>query len=202
MARKTQISKEVILQTALELLIRDGYSSINIKTLSKEIGCSTQPLVWQFENMEGLRKALSDYALKYANNTMCPSAEHAVEAFEQVGIGFIHIAVNQPNLFRFLYLEGYSGSPSENFDALIADKENAELIKRISNDLIISEESAGRYLQDTIIYTHGIAALAATGIIKASEKEIMQLVNRAADAFLVQAGVPLDRIPRREVEQQ
>ena len=32
MARKTQVSKEIILQEALEMLIRDGYSAINIKT--------------------------------------------------------------------------------------------------------------------------------------------------------------------------
>ncbi len=63
MARKTQVSKEIILQEALEMLIRDGYSAINIKTLSKEIGCSTQPLVWHFENMAGFRKALAEYAL-------------------------------------------------------------------------------------------------------------------------------------------
>lgn len=67
MGRKTQVSKDVILQAALEMLIRDGYSAINIKTLSKEIGCSTQPLVWHFENMDGLRKALANYALMYAN---------------------------------------------------------------------------------------------------------------------------------------
>lgn len=63
MGRKTRISKEIILRKALEMLIRDGYSSINIKTLSKEIGCSTQPLVWHFGNMEGLRNALAEYAL-------------------------------------------------------------------------------------------------------------------------------------------
>lgn len=51
MGRKTQISKEVILEAALKMLIHDGYAAINIKTLSQEIGCSTQPLVWHFENM-------------------------------------------------------------------------------------------------------------------------------------------------------
>lgn len=198
MARKTQISKEVILQAALEMLIRDGYSAINIKTLSKEIGCSTQPLVWHFENMEGLRKALSEYALHYANEKMCPTAENGVEAFEQVGIAFVHIAVKQPNLFRFLYLEGYDGSPAKNFDALTKDDDNAKLIKRISGYLNISEESAGRYLQNTITYTYGIAALSATGIIRASETEIMQLVNRAADAFLMQEGIPAHKIPKRK----
>lgn len=198
MGRKTQISKEIILETALKMLIRDGYSAINIKTLSKEIGCSTQPLVWHFENMEGLRKALSEYALNYANCKMRPSNESAIAAFEQVGAAFIHIAVNKPNLFCFLYLEGYYGSPSDNFDALIADENNAALIKRISMEFAISEENASRYLQNTIIYTHGIATLAATGIINASEKEMMQLVNRAADAFLVQEGVPIEKIPCRE----
>ena len=155
MARKTQISKEVILEAALKMLIRDGYSAINIKTLSKEIGCSTQPLVWHFENMEGLRKALSEYALNYANSKMRPSAGNV-----------------------------------------------AALIKRISKEFAISEENAGRYLQNTIIYTHGIATLAATGIINASEKEMMQLVNRAADAFLVQEGVLLEKIPHREEAQK
>lgn len=196
MGRKTQISKEVILEAALKMLIRDGYSAINIKTLSKEIGCSTQPLVWHFENMEGLRKALSEYALNYANEKMCPSAPNGVEAFEQVGKAFIHIAVVEPNLFRFLYLEGYSGYPADNFDAIVADEDNIELIKRISDSMDISVDSAGRYLQNTIIYTYGIAALSATGIIKASETEIMKLVNRAGDAFLMQEGVPAHKIPQ------
>lgn len=195
MARKTQISKDVILQAALKMLIRDGYSAINIKTLSKEIGCSTQPLVWHFENMEGLRKDLSEYALNYANEKMCPSAQSGIEAFEQIGEAFIHIAVAEPNLFRFLYLEGYSGSPAGNFDAIVADEDNVELIKRISGSMDISVDSAERYLQNTITYTYGIAALSATGIIKASETEIMKLVNRAGDAFLMQEGVLAHKIP-------
>lgn len=81
MARKKQISKEVILQKALEVLIRDGYSSINIKTLSQEIGCSTQPLVWHFGNMERLRAALAEYALNYANHKIAPSTKDAIDAF-------------------------------------------------------------------------------------------------------------------------
>ena len=48
MARKTTISKEVILEAALKMLIRDGYASVNVKTLAAEIGCSTQPIVWHF----------------------------------------------------------------------------------------------------------------------------------------------------------
>lgn len=198
MARKIQISKEVILQAALEMLIRDGYASVNIKTLSKEIGCSTQPLVWHFENMDGLRKALAQYALAYANTKMEPKDGNSIEAFKQVGTGFVRIALDEPNLFRFLYLEGYMGSPADNLEMLINDEENIELIKRISKDLEISKKKASRYLQNTIVYTYGIATLIAIGMIKTSQKEVMKLVNNAANAFLIQEGVLLDELSSKK----
>ncbi|MEG0357793.1 MAG: TetR family transcriptional regulator [Anaerorhabdus sp.] len=198
MARKIQISKEVILQAALEMLIRDGFASVNIKTLSKEIGCSTQPLVWHFENMDGLRKALAQYALAYANTKMEPKDGNSIEAFKQVGTGFVQIALEEPNLFRFLYLEGYMGSPADNLEMLINDEENIELIKRISKDLEISKKKASRYLQNTIVYTYGIATLIAIGMIKTSQKEVMKLVNNAANAFLIQEGVLLDELSSKK----
>lgn len=196
MARKVQISKEIILQTALDMLIRDGYSSINIKTLAKEIGCSTQPLVWHFDNMEGLRTALAEYARAYAKNKMTPSADNAVEAFERIGRAYVEIAVKEPNLFRFLYLDENKAKSTNDFGAIIESKNNAELIKKIAKYLGIKEESVGRYLQNTIIYAHGIATLVATNVISATEEEMMTMINRAADGFLMQEGVPADKIPQ------
>ncbi len=196
MARKTQISKEVILRTALEMLIRDGYSAINIKTLSNEIGCSTQPLVWHFENMEGLRRALADYALLYANQKMCPSAESGLHAFEQVGRAYIKIALHEPNLFRFVFLNGSGCYPMENMVTLAEDKDNAGLIQMIADEFQISEQNAGQYLQDTIIYTHGLATFVATGIMRLSEQEMMRMIHQAGSDFLMQAGVPLEKISR------
>ena len=194
MARKTQISKEVILETALKMLIRDGYSAVNIKTLSKEIGCSTQPLVWHFDNMEGLRKALADYALAYANKKMCPSADSAVNAFEQVEQAYIKIALYEPNLFQFVFLNGSGSYPMGNASMLTDDKDHAELIKMIAGEFQITEQMAGQYLQNTVIYTHGLATFIATGMMSMPEKEIMALINQAGNNFLIQAGVPSDKI--------
>lgn len=52
------------MQAALTLLIDEGISMINIKTLSEKIGCSTQPLVWHFASMDELRGELARYALE------------------------------------------------------------------------------------------------------------------------------------------
>ncbi len=73
MGRKTRITKEHILQAAMQILLREGYASINIKTLAAEIGCSTQPIVWHFENMAGFQKAFLEYCIAYTKEqfTVC-----------------------------------------------------------------------------------------------------------------------------------
>ena len=83
MARKATITKEVILDAALKMLIRDGYSEVNIKTLSAEIGCSTQPLVWHFENMDGLRNELAKYAREYAQNMISSLASECPDPLKE-----------------------------------------------------------------------------------------------------------------------
>lgn len=202
MPSSPKIPRELILENALKMLIRDGYSALNIKALAKEIGCSTQPISWHFGNMEGLRTALAEYAINYANKKMTPSAEDATDAFVQVGVAYIQIALREPNLFKFLYMNGDSRFSLPNFEALKAYDSHGELVKRLSASYQISEEKIGRYLQHTIIYTHGIAALAAAGIVKVSEKEVMQMIDYAGNSFRMQEGIPLEQIPYAEIMQE
>ena len=193
LARKVQISKEMILQTALEMLIRKGYSAINIKTLSKEIGCSTQPLVWHFENMEGLRKALSEYALNYANEKMRSCMQNGMETFVDFGIAYINLAFDEPNLFKYLYMSGESGFQASGFDVLANADENAIIAGQIADYLKISKEDASHFLQNIMIYTHGLASFIASGIITSSKKEVKTMVKQTANAFLSQANVKMTK---------
>jgi len=196
MARRVTISKEVILQAALNLLIRDGYSSINIKTLAKEIGCSTQPIAWHFENMEGLRSALADYALAYAAGQVVLDGTNELAAFESMGRSYVRMAVREPNLFRFLYLGENTKGMVTRFSDIGTGAQGQERIGRIAAYFGITAESVKRYWQNTVIYSHGVATLVATGVIKATEEEMMDMINRAADGFLMQEGVPADKIPQ------
>ena len=86
MPSSPKIPKELILEHALKMLIRDGYESINIKALAKEIGCSTQPISWHFGNMDGLRNALPEYAQSYAINKLFNIQDNAVFSFLNLGL--------------------------------------------------------------------------------------------------------------------
>ena len=100
---RTQIPKEAILKAALRKLIRDGYSSLNIKSIAEEIGCSTQPISWHFGNMETLRRALAEFALNYANEKMYRGGKQGMDAFFHVGRAYIEMAFDEPNLFQFFH---------------------------------------------------------------------------------------------------
>ena len=187
-----KIPKETILQHALEMLIRDGYSSINIKTLAKKIGCSTQPISWHFGNMENFRNALTEYALNYANSKML-SASEGMSAFSNVGIGYIDIAFDEPNLFRYLYMSGDSGYYAGGFDILTTADTNSAMIEQIANQLGTSADKVSEFFRNTIIYTHGLACFVVSGLIKSTKEELYAMVEQGADGFLLQAGFMLSR---------
>ncbi len=185
MARKVTVSREVILEAALKMLIRDGYASVNIKSLAAEIGCSTQPIAWHFENMDGLRMALAEYSKEYADRKSAPKKGNAIEGFEYMGESYVKMALNEPNLFKFLYLgESPLGKPYELKDVSGA-KDNEEMIKSIAELTGLSFEQIARVIKNTIIYSHGIATMVATGVFKASKKEIMSMIKAASEAFLI-----------------
>lgn len=186
MARKVTIGKEKILEAALRMLIRDGYQSVNIKTLAKEIGCSTQPIVWHFNNMEGLRNALAEYAADYAKRKAAMPGENAVEAFEHMGKAYIEMALNEPNLFKYLYLGGRPKSTPYNIGDISAGKYGEEnTASRIAEQLGLTREQAVRCIQNTVIYSHGLASMIATGVFMVPEQEIMAMIRRAADGFIM-----------------
>lgn len=192
MPTSPRIPKETILQHALDMLIQNGYSSINIKTLAKRIGCSTQPISWHFGNMENFRNALTEYALDYANEKML-SASEGMEAFSNVGIGYIDIAFDEPNLFRYLYMSGESGYHAGSFDIFITADANSAMIKQIAKQLEISADRVSDFFRNTIVYTHGLACFVVSGLIKSTKAELYAMVKKGADGFMLQAGLELNK---------
>ncbi len=184
MARKVTITKEIILKNALEMLIEDGYSSISIHTLAKRIGCSTQPIAWHFENMEGLRKALYEYALEYDGKKTDSADKKNGLAFRKMGEAYINTAIREPNLFKFLYLGEGPISKPYSLMTLPKGKADADMIKNIAEETGLTTQAAATVVQDTVFYTHGIASMIATGVLKITLKQAISMVISASVGFI------------------
>lgn len=192
MPRSVQITKEKILTAALAVLIRDGYSAVNIKSIAKELKCSTQPIAWQFGNMDNMREALTQEAVAYANQKMMPTLTNCIEAFWQVGYAYINLAFDTPNLFRFVYMGESKNYCRGGFDSILTDSGNAVLIDKLCQYLDISRKHADLLFQRMIVYTHGIVSLVVAGVLNCSKEQVYSIVKDFGADILSLMGTTLD----------
>lgn len=192
MPRNVQISKEKILTAALDILIRDGYSAVNIKSIAKELKCSTQPIAWQFGNMDNMREVLTQEAVTYANQKMIPTSKNCIEAFWQIGCAYINLAFDTPNLFRFVYMGESKNYCRGGFNSILTDKGNAVLIDKLYQYLNISKEQADMLFQRMIVYTHGIVSLVVAGVLNCTKAQVYSIVKDFGSDLLPLTGANLD----------
>lgn len=192
MPRSVQITKEKILTAALDVLICNGYSAVNIKSIAKELKCSTQPIAWQFGNMDNMREALTQEAVTYANKKMMSTSTNCIEAFWQIGYAYINLAFDTPNLFRFVYMGESKNYCRGGFDSILTDSGNAILIDKLCQDLDISREQANMLFQRMIVYTHGIVSLVVAGVLNCTKEQVYSIVKDFGSDLLSLTGVNLD----------
>lgn len=51
MPPKVKITKEMIIDAAFEIARSEGAENINARTVSKKLGCSTQPVMYHFKTI-------------------------------------------------------------------------------------------------------------------------------------------------------
>lgn len=186
MPSSPKIQKETILETALQMLIRDGYSAINIKSLAKELGCSTQPISRQFGSMEGLREELLDYCLEFLKTIFCLKDENVFDIIMGIAQGYINLAFDYPNLYKYLYMNEQDGNKMGNLTRSLRASNYDKVIEMLEQEYDISTEEANNYMHNMDFYIHGIASYTAIGFVDASKEEIMKKIYSANKAFITQ----------------
>lgn len=188
MGRKTQITRQMILDAALQMLIRDGYSSIHIKSLASQLGCSTQPIVWHFQNMEGFRKAFFEYCIDYAKSQFTVWNGSLDDLLTQTARGYITIACNMPNLFRYIFVDNKDECRNSDVVQKLQLDNTNRIITLLCQEKGLQVEQATAFLMNYEFYIHGIASYTASGFVNYPEEEIIAMANRAKEAFLTCEG--------------
>lgn len=188
MGRKTQITKEIILEAALNLLLREGYAAINIKTLAAQIGCSTQPIVWHFENMQGFRRAFLEYCIAYTKDRFTVWNDSLDTMLVQTATHYIAIARNTPHLFRFVYTDNKEECMNNEIISALQLDNTKKIIELLCREKGLNEAQAAAFLMDYELYIHGIASYTASGFCSYDEETVTQMVNKARESFLASAA--------------
>ena len=184
-ARK--VSKDEIIDAAVEVLRDGGFSAVNARSVARKIGCSTQPIYFSFQSMDELKAALSERAIRMHTRRVRDSLrahEGNDSRYSSYGMGFVKFAAEEKQLFRWLSLEGHQLGPYQN-DVLLP-----EIIAVIVEEFGYSEEVARRFHQDMTYFTYGLAILANTGHLHLTEPELREAVHREFRALTAIYGKP------------
>lgn len=177
MSAKKQITKEMILGAALKLLKEQGYEAVNIKQLSKELGCSTQPVYLSFSGMEDLRKELLPLAVEEFETYMKNSSQDGV--IRLYDIDYIHFAMDEPRLFCFLFMR--ANAFSEIKQALIPVIEQS--INELMGAYHTSHEEADILHDQLWMQAHGIASMIASNFCDWNMEKVRRMLADCKKVF-------------------
>lgn len=182
MARKEQISKQMILDGAFELLKEEGIEMLTARKLASHIGCSTQPIFRVYKNMDELQAEVFDCAKKYYEN-YCLSYIHESDIpFVDLALCYIQFAKNELNIFKLLFLTKHDDDNTM-YD-LINGNSNGFVIRELRRIKNLDMNKASDIFMKIFIFMHGMACMAICGELDLSKEEIMPTLTETISDFL------------------
>jgi AcrR family transcriptional regulator len=185
-----KISKEDILRTAFQLIRDTGAESLNARNVAYALHCSTQPIFSYYSNMAELKADAYDRADQY-HMACLNKVEVGDDYFLNIGLAYIDFALEEPNLFRFLFLsDGFAG---KKLNEIITEACVEDAICEISKVTDLGRDGANRLFTDMWLYAHGIASMLAANRIETDRSEIEAMLRNMFAVFTGgRSAVPTD----------
>ncbi|MCQ2437051.1 MAG: hypothetical protein MJ099_01490 [Clostridia bacterium] len=159
MPRKAQNTKEEMLQAAFEIVQKEGYQAVNIRSVAHALNCSTQPISWQFGTMDNFRKELAIYTLQRIMEDYMRRRPSPKNRFFTLCEAYIDMAFDMPNTMRFLCATNALGLPESYLMKAFEPTSTGCLRKEIAEMYGMNEEQSIRFVEFVAIYIHGFSTL-------------------------------------------
>lgn len=184
MPPKAKISKEMIVQAALNIAREKGVESINARTVAKELNCSTQPIMYHFATIEELKREVYTEADEmHTNYILRPSEE--IDPLLSIGLNYVRFAIAEPNLFRFLFQSGFVRE--KNLLTMLDSDELWPVLSAVQEQLKTDIIKAKEIFVTIALFAHGYASLIANYSMDFDEQVIAAHLERTFEGALLAA---------------
>ncbi len=185
MPPKAKVTAEMIVDAAVEVVRQSGFEKLNARTVSGQLHCSTQPVMYHFSTVEGLKKAAYRRAdhlhTEYLMNT--PPGQDPILG---IGLNYIRFAVEEPQLFRFLFQSGYA--EENNLLDMLDSEELVPVLEAVREGAGLSRRKTRELFITVALFAHGYASIIANNHLAFDEKLIAEQLERAWNGALLAAA--------------
>ena len=174
MPKSTMITQEAIIETAFEMVRKEGFSVLSARSIAKQIGCSTQPIYCCYKNMGDLKAELCKRALPYLQSIIL-SYSKTGDVLLDLGLGYVWMAYTEPALFKAFYMDNIMNVKLT--DIFPESQQVVEIMKDSEEYHHLSDEEVKSGIARAWMLAHGIASLVAVGMLVYDEEKILEILN-------------------------
>ena len=175
MPPKARISREDILNAAFDLVREKGQAALNVRAAAKRLGCSTQPVLYNFATVESLKDAVYRKADEFHTAYILPQAGEGADALLQLGLNYVRFGHEEGHLFRFLFESNQFGGMDMN--ALVQWPGVGELVNILAQGLGCQAEAARQVFLTFFAVAHGLGSLLANNAMAYDENECAKMLE-------------------------
>ena len=184
MPPKAKITKEMILNTVLEITRKTGFETVNARSIASRLQCSTRPIFTCYENMDELKNEFLAFAYEYYEQYVTDYRNSTkVSPLLLLPLSYIEFAREETHFFKVLFINDMDLKMKEAKD-FYEEADNEERARLFSETVGIGLERARVIFLDLFLYTHGIAVLTATKKITLDRSSAETMVANVLSAFI------------------
>lgn len=174
MPAKKQVTKNIILQAALDIVQNNGIEAVNARSIAQKLKCSTQPIYLSFTGMDEVKVAISQMIDAEYNSFL---SKHIDTENYLVSVAKSHIlfALEKRNFYKAMFLSNVmNGVSLEDVANAIWNKDT---VLSVMKDFHIDKLSAQKVFLNMWLLSSGLAVQLVTNNMNVSENDIDLLLN-------------------------
>ena len=176
MPPKQRITREMILETSFAMFCREGMEVVNARSVAKALNCSTQPIFSYFAGMDDLKTALEDKARALFEAGISEAIAGENPLFDGC-MAYFRFAMNQPHLFRQMFL--LKREKQARSLAAINEALRTKVVGPLAQKSGVDAAQVEQQCIKLWVFTHGLASLAAMGLMDLSEEAAKDMLREA-----------------------
>lgn len=193
MPPKVKITKEMIVDAAFHIARIEGGNKITARSISEQLQCSTQPILYQFSSVEEIKREVYKKVDEYHTGYIMNLKSCVENPMITIGINYIKFAMEESHLFRFLFQSNeFSGA---GMLELMDSEELYPIISVFQKEMNVSVSEAKEIFHTLFIFVHGYASLYANNTMVYDEKNLITTLKKVFDGAVYAAkGVNDEKI--------
>ena len=176
MPAKTKVTKEMVIDAAFEVTRTEGAENVNARTVSQKLGCSTQPVMYHFATIKDMKRAVYT-KLDWFHTEYLMNVNPQEDVMLGIGLNYIRFAVEEPNLFRFLFQSGFA--VENNLLEMIDSEELTPVILAMQEAMNLNMEQTKDVFITLALLVHGYASIIVNNALEYDEELIKVHLERA-----------------------